>query len=131
MPTIITGSPNITLLSSKIIADLCAGYFYIDLTPSVFLPGGAGTSGGVQGANVRVTNPLGVVIKQYSTSGFDIYPPMTSVVSVSIPTTAGNYLYGTYTIDVKLTDEDGTEYTVTKSVNICPPDSNNKNQNHS
>lgn len=128
MPTAITGSLNITSLDSKIVADLCSGYFYIDVTPSVFLPGGTSTSGGVQGASVRITNPLGVVIRQYSTSGFDIYPPMTSVVEFAIPTTAGNYQYGTYIIDVKLTDEDGTEYTVTKSVNLCPPDPNNKNK---
>ena len=81
MATIITGSPNITSLDSKIVADLCTGFFYVDVTPSVFLPGGTGTSGGVQGANVKITNPLGIVIKQYSTSGFDINPPMTSRVS--------------------------------------------------
>lgn len=126
--TNITTSPNITSLDSRIEANLCTGFFYVDVTPSVFLPGGTSTSGGVQGATVRITNPLGIVIKQYSTSGFDIYPPMDSRVSVLIPKTAGNYVYGTYTFDVKLTDDDGTEYTVTKTVNLCPPDPNNKNK---
>ncbi len=130
MATEITGSPNITSLDSKIVADLCAGYFYVDVTPSVFTAEGILTSGGVQGASVKITNPLGIVIKQYATSGFDIYPPMTSIVSVLIPTVAGVYQYGTYTIDVTLTDEDGTQYTISKSVNICPPDPNNKNRNY-
>lgn len=129
MPTIVTGSLNLTSLDSKIVADLCSGFFYVDVTPTVFLPGGTGTSGGVQGANVKITNPLGVVIKQYSTSGFDIYPPMTSRVSFAIPKTAGKYVYGSYVIDVQLTDVDGTQYVVSKTVNICPPDPNNKNKN--
>ena len=124
----ITSSPNITSLDSRIEVNFCTGFFYVDITPSVFLPGGTSTSGGVQGATVRITNPLNIVIKQYSTSGFDIYPPMDSRVSILIPKTAGNYVYGTYTFDVKLTDDDGTEYTVTKTVNLCPPDPNNKNK---
>lgn len=127
MPAVpITGSDNITSLDSRIYADFCTGNFLVDVSPSVFLAGGTSTSGGVQGASVRITNPVGVIIKNYSTSGFDIYPPMTSVVTVAIPLIASNYQYGTYTIDVRLTDENGTEYTVTKTVNICPPDPNNK-----
>jgi len=128
MATTISGSANVTSLDSKIVANLCSGYFEVDVTPSVFLPGGIGTSGGVQGAAVKITNPLGVVIHNYITSGFDIYPPMTSVFSYAIPTIANNYQYGTYTIDVRLTDEDGTTYVVTKTVNICAPDSTNKNK---
>ena len=130
MSTPITGSPNITSLDSKIVSNYCNGNFEIDVSPSVFLPGGTGLSGGVQGANVRITNPLGVVIKQYFTSGFDINPPMSEVFSFAIPTTAGNFQYGTYTIDVKLTDDDGTEYVVTKTINLCPPDPNNKNKKY-
>ncbi len=131
MPALpISGSPNITSLDSKITGDLCAGNFYVDVTPSTFTPAGIGTSGGVQGASVRITNPVGVVIKEYPTSGFDIYPPMTDVVTVEIPKIATVYKYGTYTIDVRLTDENGEEYTVTKTVNICPPDSKNKNRNY-
>lgn len=127
MPALpILGSTNISELSSKIIADLCGGNFLVDVTPSVFSAAGISTIGGVQGASVRITNPVGVVFKQYPTSGFDIYPPMTSIVSVAIPLIAANYQYGTYTIDVRLTDENGTQYTVTKTVNICPPDPNNK-----
>lgn len=118
----ITTSPNITELQSKIVSDLCGGNFLVDVTPSVFIGSGASN---VQGASVRITNPVGVIIKEYPTSGFDIYPPMTSVDTTAIPLTAGNYQYGTYTIAVRLTDADGTEYTVTKTVNICPPDPNN------
>ena len=128
MPALpITDSPNITSLDSKITANLCDGNFYVDVTPSVWT--GTGYNN-VQGASVRITSPTGVVIYDYITSGFDIYPPMTSEVDVPIPKTANVYQYGTYTVDVKLTDADGDTYTVTKSVNICPPDSNNKNRNY-
>lgn len=127
MPAVpISGSPNITSLDSRIYANLCTGYFIIDISPSVFLPGGTSTSGGVQGASVKITNPIGVVFRQYPASGYDIYPPMTSSVSVAIPLVASNYQYGNYTFDVRLTDDDGTTYTVSKTVNICPPDPNNK-----
>jgi len=121
-----TGSVNIQSLDSLIIANLCSGYFLVDVSPSVFYAGGTSTSGGVQGASVRITNPVGVIFKNYPTSGFDINPPMTEVVSVAIPLIASNYQYGTYIIDVRLTDDDGTTWTVSKSVNICPPDPNNK-----
>lgn len=127
MPALaISGSSNVTSLDSKIVADLCGGNFLVDVTPSVFSAEGISAIGGVQGASVRITNPVGVIFKEYPTSGFDIYPPITSIVSVAIPLIAANYQYGTYTIDVRLTDEDGTQYTVTKTVNICPPDSKNK-----
>ena len=122
----ITTSPNISELCSRVYADLCGGNFLVDVTPSTFLPGGTSTSGGVQGACVRITNPVGVIIKNYCTSGFDIEPPMTGVVKVGIPLIASNYAYGTYTIDVKLVDHDGNFWVVTKNVNICPPDPENK-----
>jgi len=118
----ITTSPNITELQSKIVADLCGGNFLVDVSPSTWISTGYNS---VQGASVRITNPVGVIIKEYPTSGFDIYPPMSSVDTTAIPLIAGNYQYGTYTIAVRLTDADGTEYTVTKNVNICPPDPNN------
>lgn len=124
MPAIpTTGSTNISELSSKIVADLCGGNFLVDVSPSIFIGSGADN---VQGASVRITNPVGVIFKNYPTSGFDIYPPMTEVVTVGIPLIASNYQYGTYTVDVRLTDEDGSTWTVSKSVNICPPDPNNK-----
>ena len=118
-----TGSVNIQSLNSKITADLCGGNFLVDVSPSEFINGGQNN---VQGASVQITNPVGVIFKPYETSGFDIEPPMTAVVSVAIPLIASNYQYGTYIVDVRLTDEGGTIYTVTKSVNICPPDPNNK-----
>lgn len=131
MPAVpINDSPNITSLDSRLRISLCDGNFYVDVTPSVFLPGGTSSSGGVQGASVQITNPVGVIIDPYPTSGFDIYPPMTSIYSFPIPLIASVYGYGTYTISVRLTDHDGDTYTVTKSVNICPPDPNNKNRNY-
>lgn len=131
MPAVpISGSPNITSLDDVIKVNLCTGYFLIDLSASTFTAEGIMTSGGVQGASIQITNPVGVIIDPYPTSGFDILPPMTSVYSFAIPLIAGVYQYGTYTIAVRLTDENGTTYTVTKSVNICPPDPNNQTRNY-
>jgi len=122
MSTPTTGSPNVTSLDSRIYADMCAGYFYVDTSPTVYISTG---NLNVQGASVKITNPVGVVINEYITSGFDIYPPMTSVFSFAIPEIAGNFQYGTYTIDVRLTDANGTSWVISKSVNLCPPDPNN------
>lgn len=128
MPALsISNSVNIASLDSRLGADLCTGIFYVDVTPSIFLGSGA-TS--VMGASVKITNPYGVIIKNYPTSGYDIYAPMTSVVQVQIPTQANNYQYGNYTVDVQLTDSNGTKYVVTKQVSICAPDINNKTHNY-
>lgn len=124
MPTTTNGSLNIAILDSKVLSDLCAGVFYIDISPSVWIGNGKAN---VLGASVKVTNPYGVIIKNYSTSGFDIYPPlMANVVPVSIPTQANNYQYGNYEVTVQLTDANGTIYTVIKTVSICPPNPLNK-----
>lgn len=125
--TNINGSPNIALLDSKIVADLCGGAFYVDLTTSVWIGSGYNN---VEGADVKITNPYGVIIKNYPTSGFDIYPPMTGIVGINVPTQAGNFQYGTYTVEVRLTDSGGTEYIVSKPVNLCQPNVNNKTRNY-
>lgn len=127
MPNTITDSVNIAILDSKILSDLCEGVFSVDVTTSVFIGSGADN---VMGANVRITNPYNVVIKQYPTSGYDIYPPMTAVVEVDIPTQASNYQYGQYKVEVELIDANGTIYTITKLINICAPDANNKSRNY-
>lgn len=123
MPKTITDSVNIASLDFAELSDLCEGIFSIDLSPSIWISGGASN---VLGASVKVTNPYGVVIKYPTTSGYDIYPPMTSTVEVDIPTQASNYQYGTYSVEVFLTDANGTIYTLTKPVKICAP---NKNKN--
>jgi len=126
MPSVpTTGSPDIVSLDSKILSNLCDGNFYIDVTPSVYV---SGRVDDVQGASIQITNPVGVIIKQYPTSGFDITPPMTEVVDFPIPLMAGNFQYGTYIISARVTDSIGDTWTVTKNVNICPPDPNNKNK---
>lgn len=127
MPTNTTGSANIAILDSKISGNQCTGFFSVDVTPSVFIGSGASS---VLGASVKITNPLGVVIKNYPTSGYDIYPPMTSDVDVAIPTQASNYQYGTYVFEVALTDSTGIIYTVTKSYKVSYPNSKNKNVNY-
>lgn len=125
--TTTTGSLNIASLDSKILSNLCDGVFNVDLSPSVFIGSGAEN---VMGANVRITNPYNVVIKQYPTSGYDIYPPLTDVVEVDIPTQAGNYQYGQYKVEVELIDADGTVYTISKQVNVCVPAAKNKSRNY-
>lgn len=125
--TVITNSPNIASLDSLVNVDLCAGIFHVSIIPSVWIGSGASN---VMGASVKITNPYNVVIKNYPTSGYDIYPPMTSIVDVNVPTQANNFQYGSYTITVQLTDANGTLYTVTKTVNICAPDVNNKTRNY-
>lgn len=127
MATVITDSPDITSLDAKVVTDLCSGEFVIDVTPSVFLSGGTDRVGG---ASVEISNPVGVLIRGYITSSYDIVPPMTGSVSVAIPLVASNYLYGIYVINVRLTDSLGSEYIVTKSVNICPPDPNDKTKKY-
>jgi len=125
MPTLVTGSSYISVLDSKIISSFCDGNFSIDVSPSTFIAGGQAY---VEGASVKIENPLGIVIKNYPTSGYDIDPPMTEVVEFAIPLIASNYQYGSYKITVRLTDEDGVDWFIEKTVNICPPDSKNKNK---
>lgn len=124
-----TGSTKIAILSSKIVADLCAGKFFIDLSTSTYISSGKDT---VLGANVQITNPYNVIVKPYG-SNYEISPifsgGMDGVISFNIPTQAGNYQYGKYKIDVQLFD--GTNsWTVTKYVSICEPDKNNKTKNY-
>ena len=122
--TKISDSANIALLDSKIISDMCAGVFTVDISPSVFLGVGAQN---ILGASVKITNiSNGTTTKEYPSSGYDIVTPFTSVVSVNIPTIAGTYQYGKYSFTVQLTDAGGKIYEVTKNVSICAPDSKNK-----
>lgn len=130
MPLEITSSSNIATLDSHIIGSLCDGKFYVDVANSVFIGSGAIN---ILGASVKVTSPLGVIIKNFPTSGYDIAndsPPMSTIVEVNIPTTAGNYQYGTYTVEVAMTDEDGTVYTLTKTIKLCVPDADHKTRNY-
>lgn len=117
----ITSSPNIATLDSLIIADLCEGNFLIDLTPSVWI--GTGYNN-VLGSKIQVTNPYGVVVRAYPDT-YDAAPAfsggMDIVTSIPVPLQANNYQYGKYTIAVQLTDADGTNYTVTKTISICAP----------
>lgn len=125
-----TGSTNIAILDSQIIADLCSGTFFIDISPSVFIADG---NLNVLGANVEIVNPYGIVVKPYGTN-YEIAPDlsgaMDGVISFPIPTQAGNYQYGKYTVNVQLYDADGTSWIVSKPVTICVPDKNNKTRNY-
>lgn len=124
MPLNITTSPNIASLDFAEMSNLCTGIFSVDLSPSIWIGSGASN---VLGANVKITNPYGVVIKEFTTSGYDIYPPMTETMYRNVPTQAGNYQYGTYIFEVQLIDADGTIYTLSKPVNITAPNPLNKN----
>lgn len=125
MPTTITGSNYISSLDSKIISSLCQEKLIINTDGSVFSAGGEAY---VEGASVKIVNPLGVTIKNYPTSGYDIYPPLTEDFEYNIPTIAGAFQLGTYQITVRLTDENGEDWFIEKSVNICAPDKKNKNK---
>lgn len=119
--TPITGSSNISLLDSRIVANLCVGTFSIDVSPSNFTGSGAAN---VSGIKVKVTNPFGSIIKDYG-SGYDVIPSQSGgivvPVVVNIPTKAGQYQYGVYTFGLQLTDQNGTSvYEVIKTQNICP-----------
>jgi hypothetical protein len=128
--TVITTSPDIALLDSKIVADLCIGKFYVDISPSIYIGSGKDN---VLGANVKIVNPFGVVVKDYGTN-YEIAPAlsggMDAVISFNIPTMASNYQYGKYTITVELYDQNNTRYTVTKIVSLCEPDKKNKTRSY-
>lgn len=125
--TPIIGSSNISLLDSRLVADLCVGTFLIDASPSNFIGSGAAN---VSGIKVKVTNPFGAIIKDYG-AGYDATPGSSggviAAITVNIPTKAGSYQYGVYTFALQLTDQNGTSiYEVIKTQNICPyPDEKN------
>lgn len=119
----VTDSPDILSLDSKITASLCDSLFHVDVTPSEYV---SGREDDVLGANVKIVNPAGVTIKEYSTSGYDIEQPLTGVVEVAIPLIANNFQYGTYQVSVEMYDSYGTPYELTKPVNICVPNKNDK-----
>lgn len=113
--TTITGSPNISLFDSKIVGDVCNAQFIIDASPSVFIGSGASN---VLGVRVKITNPYGVVIKDYSPS-YDIPAPLTATYTRAIPTQATKVQYGNYEITLQLTDSNSDVYYVTKTINVC------------
>lgn len=120
-----SGSSEIAIVDSLIIADTCAGVFLVSAEPTVYIGGGA-TS--VLGANVEILNSFGVVVKPYG-SNYEIAPGlsggMNAVISYNIPTQANNYQYGTYTVNLKMFDSTGASWVVTKTVKICAPDKAN------
>lgn len=127
---LITTSPNIATLDFRLYADQCNGNFLIDLSPSVWIASGEEN---VLGAKVKLTNPYGVVVRDYP-DNYDVTPAfsggMDAVTSISIPTQAGTYQYGKYTISVQLTDADGTIYEVTKVISICAPTTADKGKKY-
>lgn len=124
--TPITGSSNIAILDSRLVADLCVGKFFVDLTPSTFIGNG---DDNMLGARVQIVNPYGVEIKPFQAGVYDIAAPFDSVFEFPIPTQAGNFQYGRYEISVEITDAGGTRYTVKKSVDICVPNPKDKTKN--
>lgn len=128
--TLITNSNDISSLELKIVADLCVGKLYMDITPSVWIGSGEDL---VLGANFQIVNPKGVIVKPFG-SNYEIAPGlsggMETVVSYNVPTIAGNYQYGSYTISVELYDAAGNKYVNTKPVTICEPDSLNKTKKY-
>lgn len=127
MPALqISTSPNIAVLDSNIVVDMCAGKFFVDIKPSTFIGNGAAL---VKGAKVKITNPYNVEVKPYGAS-YDIAAPFTSTYSFAIPTRQRNYEYGRFQVFVEVTDADGTKHTVSKVVITCEPDLNNKSASY-
>lgn len=122
MPLNITDSDDILILDTAVTADLCEGILHVNLDPTTWIGAGAGYA---QGAKVKITNPVGIVVKDYG-DDFDIDTPFIYDYEYTLPTTANNYQYGDYKVEVTLTDAEGNEYTLEKTVNICPPNSKNK-----
>lgn len=124
--TSISTSPNVAVFDMKIVADLCAGQFCLDVTPSIWIGGDVGKNN-VQGVKFKIVDPYGVEIKPYPSSSFDLSPALSADMDSSscfnVPTMASNYKYGKYTMTAELTDQDGTKYYNTKSVTICAPNS--------
>lgn len=125
------GSTNLAFVDSKAVANLCDGNFYVDVTPSTYLA--SGLEDNVIGARVRIINPYSVVIKDYADTP-EISPGlsggMSGIVSFPIPTQAGAYQTGQYTILVEMEDQDGTKWTVTKTIRICSPDKSNTSRKY-
>jgi hypothetical protein len=125
--TIINTSPDIAALDLLVYANTCAGLFFIDISPSVYIGDGDLY---VLGANFQITNPQGVVVKPFGSS-YEISPAlsggMNAVINFPVPTIAGGFQLGTYIVDVELFDQNGTKYTNSKQLNLCAPDQTKPN----
>ena len=129
--TTVSGSSNIAVFDLKVIASLCTGQFCLDVTPSTYIGSGKNN---LLGVKFKIDDQYGVPVRPYPVSSYDLSPAlsadMDSSVCFNIPTLAGTYKYGTYTVTAELTDADGSKYYVTKKVTICPPNSKDKSKNY-
>lgn len=115
----ISNSPNIELLDFNVIADLYDGVFVVDIAPSVFVAGGEAY---VKGVKVKIVNPYGIAIKDYSPTEFDIEGDLSIPYEYTLPS---NYVFGEYTVSILLVDEDDSEYEISKSFTLCSPNKEN------
>jgi hypothetical protein len=120
---VINNSPNIAVLESKIVSDLCLGKFFVDLTPTLYKSLTANQD--VLGAKVKITNPYGFPVKDYGI-GYDILPPMDSIFSFDIPTQSNNFQWGTFIVSIEITDANGDKYEITENTTICQPNPKDK-----
>lgn len=125
-----TGSTEIAIVDSKIVADLCAGLFRVDATPTVYIGSGKDE---VLGALVEILNPYGIVVKPYG-EPYEIAPGlsggMDAVITYPVPTQANAFQTGTYTINLKMFDSTGASWVVSKTVKVCAPDKENKTRKY-
>jgi hypothetical protein len=129
MPVSTPSSSYIQILDSRIVADLCAGKFYVDLTPSTFFSGGAA---GMKGAKVKILDQNFRVIKDYPT-GYDFGTSgdiATHVLEFAVPKVGGVYKFGTYTISVSVTDGDNKVFDLSKTVKLSFPDLKDASKNY-
>lgn len=124
---VITNSPNIAVLNSKIVSDLCVGKFFIDLTLSSFTSPTANQN--VLGAKIKIVNPYDVAVKEYEPT-YDILPPLSATYDFDIPTQSGNYQFGTFKIYIEVTDADGTKHELVENAKICQQNPKDKRVNY-
>lgn len=123
MAEIINDNTSIAVLDSMVTANTCTGKFEINLSPTVWV--GEGNQD-ADGASIKILNTTrGTITKDFPEYGFDIEAPFTDTAYVNIPTVAGTYQFGDYTVIVKLS-VGGSEYSVSKSLKLCAADEGNK-----
>lgn len=115
----ITGSPNISEFDYS--ADYNLNTQELTLNDaSTYIGGGAAL---VQGIDFILTSPSGLIYYENTAFGAsaDIDCAAPAAVVKSMPTFQGAVEYGIWTIEGTIRDEDGTDYSLTKTTSICKP----------
>lgn len=117
----IINSSKIDALGFKAHFNLATGFILVDLSPSVWKPGGANS---VQGASLVLISPSGRVLSSGSTNVWT--PPMTGTVSVPLPQFNNVFEWGVYQFRVTLTESAGKLQVIESTFDLCAPQDNDK-----